>query len=94
MRRDDLEDLDDMIAELENSLGVNTSEYLDDYLDTVGLDSGDAEGEVDELGADFEEDFDLDDFAELDENFDVEDDKLSQDDFDDDFNADGAADED
>ena len=68
MKRHDFEDLDEMIAELEDSLGVDTAEYLEeDYLDTIGAFEEDDEfdlKELKDLGDDFkDEDEDLD--AEL-----------------------------
>ncbi len=67
MKRLDFDDLDEMIAELEDSLGVDTAEYLEeDYLDTIGAFEDDDEfdlGEFKDVGDEFKDEEDLD--AEL-----------------------------
>lgn len=63
MRRSgEFDDLDEMIAELEDSLGVDSSDYSEeDYLDTIGDFGDDDEFDISEFGDEEEEDFDIED---------------------------------
>ncbi|MDD3118980.1 MAG: hypothetical protein PHQ27_07370 [Victivallales bacterium] len=65
MKKHDFDDLDEMIAELEDSLGMDTAEYLEeDYLDTIGAFEDDKEFDLKEF-KDFEDEFsDTDDSLE------------------------------
>lgn len=72
MKRHNFDDLDEMIADLEDSLGVDTAEYLEeDYLDTIGAFEDDDEfdlGELEEIGDDFKDE-DLDAELQAEEEF-------------------------